>query len=151
MAGAAPSWRRLLLILCAAALLAAGCKGGTLTNHRQSCSSASGLLSEESVRCSGTVGTVRGSVGIEFGGGDDDEELFGTYRLTAVISVGEGAASVYAYDAEGKRIPLGRISAGEPLRIEAVIDPSGDASVFFVDAGEAGIRDLEYEGRIEPF
>ena len=149
MAGAAASWRGLLLILCAA-LLAAGCEGGTLTNHRQSCSSASGLLSEERVSCSGTAGSVRGSVGIEFGGGDDDEELFGTYRLTAVLGVGEGAASVYAYDAEGERIPLGRLSAGEPLRIEAVIDPSGDASVFFVDTGEAEIRDLEYEGRIEP-
>ena len=149
MAGDAASWRGLLLLLCAA-LLAAGCEGGTLTNHRQSCSSASGLLSEERVSCSGTAGSVRGSVGIEFGGGDDDEELFGTYRLTAVLGVGEGAASVYAYDAEGERIPLGRLSAGEPLRIEAVIDPSGDASVFFVDTGEAEIRDLEYEGRIEP-
>ncbi len=149
MAGAAASWRTLLLIL-SVALLAAGCEGGTLTNHRQSCSSASGLLSEESVSCSGTVGSVRGSVGIEFGGGDDDERLFGTCRLTAVISVGEGAASVYAYDAEGERITLGRLSAGEPLSVEAVIDPSGDASFFFVDAGEAGIRDLEYEGRIEP-
>ena len=110
MAGAAASWRTLLLIL-SAALLAAGCgEGGTLTNHRQSCSSSSGLLSSERAgRCSGTVGSVRGSVGIEFGGGDDDEELFGTYRLTAVISVGEGAAGVYAYDAEGERITLGRL------------------------------------------
>ena len=149
MAGAAASWRTLLLIL-SVALLAAGCEGGTLTNHRQSCSSASGLLSEESVSCSGTAGSVRGSVGIEFGGGDDDEELFGTYRLTAVLGVGEGTASVYAYDAEGERVALGRLSPDEPLRIEAVIDPSGGASVFFVDAGEAGIRDLEYEGRIEP-
>ena len=149
MTGAAPSWRALLLVL-SAALLAAGCESGTLTNHRQSCSSAGGLLSGESVSCSGTAGSLRGSVGIEFGGGDDDEELFGTYRLTAVLRAGEGAASVYAYDAEGERIPLGRLSAGEPLRIEAVIDPSGDASVFFVDAGEAGIRDLEYEGKIEP-
>ena len=81
---------------------------------------------------------MRGSLGIAFGGGDE-EELFGTYRLTAVLRAGEGAASVYAYDAEG-----------EPLSVEAVIDPSGDASVFFVDAGEAGIRDLEYEGTIEP-
>ena len=119
-AALAASWRMLLLILCAAALLAAGCEGGTLTNHRQSCSSACGLLSEESVSCSGTVGSVRGSVGIEFGGGDYDGELFGTYRLTAVLSVGEGAASVYAYDAEGERISLGRLSAGEPLRIEAI-------------------------------
>jgi len=148
-AALAASGRTLILILCAA-LLAAGCEGGTLTNHRQSCSSASGLLSEESVSCSGTVGSVRGSVGIEFGGGDNDEELFGTYRLTAVLSVGEGAASVYAYDAEGERIPLGRLSPGEPMSVEAVIDPSGDASVFFVDTGEAEIRDLTYEGRIEP-
>ena len=83
------------MLVLSAALLAAACESGTLTNHRQSCSSSSGLLSSERAgRCSGTVGSVRGSVGIEFGGGDDDEELFGTYRLTAVISVEEGAASI---------------------------------------------------------
>ena len=89
---------------------------------------------------------MRGSVGIEFG----DEELPDTYQLTALLSVGEGEASVYAYDADGERIPLGRLSAGEPLSVEAVVEPSGDSSVFFVDTGEGEIRDLTYEGRIEP-
>ena len=37
-----------------------------------------------------------------------------------------------------------------PLRVEAVVDPSGDSSVFFVDAGEGEVRGLSYEGRIEP-
>jgi hypothetical protein len=36
------------------------------------------------------------------------------------------------------------------LSVEAVIEPSGDAAVFFVETGEGEIRDLTYEGRIEP-
>ena len=90
---------------------------------------------------------MRGSVGFEFGA--DDEELDGTYRLTPTLSAGEREADVYAYDAEGERIPLGRLSAGEPLRVEAVVQPSS-GSVFFVDTGEGEVRDLRYEGRIEP-
>ena len=109
----------LVLALCAALL---GCEGGTLTNHSQSCTST-GLFGEETVACSGTAGSVRGSVGFEFG--DDDEELDGAYRLTATLS------------------------AGEPLRVEAVVEPSS-GSVFFVDTGEGEVRELRYEGRIEP-
>jgi hypothetical protein len=91
---------------------------------------------------------VRGSAGFEFG--EDDEELESeAYRLTATLSAGEGEANVYAYDAEGERVSLGRLSAGEPLRVEAVVEPTS-GSVFFVDTGEGEIRDLRYEGRIEP-
>jgi hypothetical protein len=133
----------LVLALCAALL---GCEGGTLTNHSQSCTST-GLFGEETVACSGTAGSVRGSVGFEFGG--DDEDLDGAYRLTATLSAGEGEAGVYAYDAEGERVSLGRLSAGDPLRVEPVVEPSS-GSVFFVDTGEGEVRDLRYEGRIEP-
>jgi hypothetical protein len=136
----------LVLALCAALL--AGCEGGTLTNHDQSCTST-GLFDAETVTCSGSAGSVRGSVGFEFGGSDDEEELEGPYRLTAALSVEQGEASVYAYDAEGERVSLGSISAGEPLSVDAVIEPSGD-SAFFVDTGEGEVRDLRYEGRIEP-
>ena len=90
---------------------------------------------------------MRGSVGFEFGG--DDEELDGDYQLTAALSAGEGEANVYAYDAEGERVSLGRLSAGDPLRVEAIVEPSS-GSVFFVDTGEGEVRDLRYEGRIEP-
>jgi endo-1,4-beta-mannosidase len=136
-----------VLVLTSCAALLAGCEGGTLTNYSQSCTST-GMFGEETVTCSGTAGSVRGSVGIEFGG--DDEELDGTYRLAATLSVEEGEASVYAYDADGERVSLGRLSEGTPLRVEAVVDPSGDSSVFFVDAGEGEVRGLSYEGRIEP-
>lgn len=135
------------LALCAALLV--GCEGGTLTNHSQSCSSTSGLLSEETITCSGEAETLSGSVGIEFGD-QDEEELLGTYRLTAEISVEEGEASVYAYDTDGERFPLGRLSEGTPLRVEAVVDPFSGSSVFFVDAGEGKIGGLRYEGMIEP-
>ena len=90
----------------------------------------------------------RGSAGFEFG--EDDEELESeAYRLTAPLSAGEGEANVYAYDAEGERVSLGRLSAGEPLSVEAVVEPSS-GSVFFVDTGEGEVRGLRYEGRIEP-
>jgi hypothetical protein len=137
---------RAVLVLALCAALLAGCEGGTLTNHSQSCTST-GLFGEERVTCSGTAGSVRGSVGFEFGG--DDEELDGAYRLTATLAAGEGEANVFAYDAEGERVSLGRLSAGEPLNVEAVVEPSG-GSVFFVDTGEKEVRDLRYEGRIEP-
>jgi hypothetical protein len=141
---------RAALVLALFAALLAGCEGGTLTNHSQRCSSTGGLLSEKTIACSGSAGSVRGSVGIEFGDPDDEEELTGTYRLGVTISVGEGEASVYAYDAGGERISLGRLSAGEPLSAEAVIEPRGGSAIFFVDTGEREVRDLRYEGRIEP-
>ncbi len=139
------SLRALFLVLCAA-LLSAGCEGGTLTNHSQSCTST-GLFGEETVTCSGTAGSVRGSVGFEFG--ELDEELDGAYQLAATLSAGEGEANIYAYDAEGERVSLGRLSAGEPLRVEAAVEPSS-GSVFFVDTGEGEVRDLRYEGTVEP-
>ena len=144
------SLRAALVFALCVALLAAGCESGTLINHSQSCSSAGGLLAEETIACSGTAETLRGSVGIEFGDGDEDEELLGTYRLNAMLSVGRGEARVYAYDADGERVSLGRLSEDTPLRVEAVVDPFGDSSVFFVDTGEGEVRDLRYEGRIEP-
>jgi hypothetical protein len=139
---------RVALVLALCAALLTGCEGGTLTNHSQSCTST-GLFGAETVTCSGSAGSVRGSVGFEFGSGDDEEELDGPYRLTAALSVGEGEADVYAYIAEGERVSLRRLSASEPLSVEALVEPSGD-SVFFVDTGEGEVRDLRYEGKIDP-
>jgi hypothetical protein len=139
----------LILALCAALLF--GCEGGTLSNYSQSCTSTGGLFAERTVTCSGQAESLSGSVGIEFGAGEDEEELSGTYRLAAEISVESGEARVYSYDADGERLPLGTVSAGTPLRVEeAVIEPFGESSVFFVDAGEGEVRGLTYEGRIEP-
>ena len=146
----ATSSRAALVLALCAVLLAAGCEGGTLINHSQSCSSTGGLLAGETITCSGTAETLRGSGGIEFPTEDEDEELPGTYRLAAVLSVGKGEANVYAYDADGERFSLGRLSQDESLRVETVVDPFSDSSVFFVDAGEGEVRDLRYEGTIEP-
>lgn len=138
----------LVLALCAALLF--GCEGGTLSNYSQSCTSTGGLFAERTVTCSGQAETLSGSVGIEFGGGED-EELSGTYRLTAEISVESGEARVYSYDADGERLPLGIVSKDAPLRVEnTVIEPFNESSAFFVDAGEGEIGGLKYEGRIEP-
>jgi hypothetical protein len=84
----------LVLGLCAVFLF--GCEGGTISNYSQSCSSAGGLLSDRTVSCSGQAQSLSGSVGIEFGDQDDDEELSSTYRLTAEISVESGEAKVYS-------------------------------------------------------
>jgi hypothetical protein len=138
------------LALCA---LLVGCEGGTLSGHSQSCTSTGSFLEGRTVACSGEAQSLSGSVGIEFGGGDDEEdELSGTYRLTARISVQSGEAQVYSYDADGERLPLGTVSEGSPLRVEGVvIEPFNESSVFFIDAGEEGeIQGLSYEGRIEP-
>jgi hypothetical protein len=138
----------LLLTLCAALLF--GCEGGTLSNYSQSCTSTGGLLAGPTVTCSGEAQSLSGSVGIEFGD-QDDEELSGTYRLDAEISVQSGEARVYSYDANGERLPLGTVSNDSPLRVEGVlIEPSGESTVFFVDAGEGEVGGLRYEGRIEP-
>jgi hypothetical protein len=141
----------LLLAVCVAFLY--GCEGGTISNHSQSCTSSGGFLQGRTVACSGEARSLSGSVGIEFGDADEEEEeLSGTYRLTAEISVQSGEARVYAYDAEGERLPLGTVSAGTPLRVtDTIIEPSGESSVFFVDAGENGtVEGLRYEGTIEP-
>ena len=140
----------LVLALCAALLF--GCEGGTISSHSQSCSSTGGLLAERAVTCSGQAQSLSGSVGIEFGDPDEEEEeLSGTYRLNVEISVQSGEARVYSYDTDGERLPLGSVSAGTPLRVEdAVIDPFNESSVFFVDAGEGKVGGLRYEGRIEP-
>jgi hypothetical protein len=138
----------LLLTLCAALLF--GCEGGTLSNYSQSCTSTGGLLAGPTVTCSGEAQSLSGSVGIEFGD-QDDEELSGTYRLDAEISVPSGEARVYSYDTNGERLPLGTVSNDSPLRVEGVlIEPSGESTVFFVDAGEGEVGGLRYEGRIEP-
>lgn len=121
-------------------------RGGTVTNYSQSCSSTDGFFSQETVTCRGSAGSVQGSVGVEFG----DEDLDGTYQLEATVSVQEGEADVYAYDASGERVSLGSLSESSPLQISAVVDPFGTSTVFFVDAGEGEIGGLEYEGTIEP-
>jgi hypothetical protein len=137
----------LVLALCAALLF--GCESGTLSGYSQSCTSTGGLFDGRTVTCSGEAERLSGSVGIEFG--DQDEELSGTYRLNAEISVQSGEARVYSYDADGERLPLGTVSSDSPLRVEEVpIEPFNESTVFFVDAGEGEVGGLRYEGRIEP-
>jgi hypothetical protein len=144
--------RRTVLLLAVCTALLVGCEGGTLSSYSQSCTSTGGFLEKRTVTCSGQAQSLSGSVGIEFGEGEDEEEeLSGTYRLTAEISVQSGEARVYSYDAEGERLPLGTVSEGSPLRVTGtVIEPFNESSVFFVDAGEGTVEGLGYEGTIEP-
>jgi len=136
----------LALVLGAAfLLLVAGCEGGSTTGFSQSCSSSGGVFSGETMTCSGTADSVSGSVGIEFG----EEDLLGDRRLTLTVSVEEGSAEVYAYNADGDRTSLGRVGSGEPLTTEVIVDPFGDDTVFFVDAGKGEIEGLRYEGTVE--
>jgi hypothetical protein len=132
---------------CAALLLllvASGCEGGRLSGHEQRCSSTGGLFSGESMTCTGTVETLSGQVGIDFG----DEDLTGDRRLALTVSAERGEAEVYAYGPDDERIAFGRLAPGETVRADAIVDPHGDDTVFYVDAGEGEIGGLEYEGSI---
>jgi predicted small secreted protein len=131
----------MLLALCAVVL--AGC--GTISGHSQNCSSSGGLFSENSVRCEGTADTLGGKMGIEFG---DDDDFDGEYRLEASVSVERGEAEVLAGDDE---IPAGRVSAGEPVVIDEVVELSEDSMVFTLDAGEdREVNGLSYDGTVTP-
>lgn len=131
----------MLLALCAAML--AGC--GTISGHSQSCSSSGGFFSENAVSCEGTADSLGGKMGIEFG---DDDDFSGEYRLEANISVEEGTAEVLAGDDE---ISVGRVSAGEPVVVDEIVELSEDSMVFTLDAGEDGeVGGLSYEGTVTP-
>ncbi len=130
-----------ILALCAA--IFAGC--GTLSGHSQSCSSSGGFFSENAVSCEGTADSLGGKMGIEFG---DDDDFSGEYRLEANISVEEGEAEVLAGDDE---ISVGRVSAGEPVAVDEIVELSEDSMVFTLDAGEEGeVAGLTYEGTVTP-
>lgn len=130
-----------ILALCAATL--AGC--GTISGHSQSCSSSGGFFSENAVSCEGTADSLGGRMGIEFG---DEDDFSGEYRLEANISVEEGEAEVLAGDDD---ISVGRVSAGEPVVVDEVVELSEDSMVFSLDAGEEGeVGGLAYEGTVTP-
>lgn len=131
----------MLVALCAAML--AGC--GTISGHSQNCSSSGGFFSENEVSCEGTADTLGGKMGIEFG---DDDDFSGEYRLTANVSVEEGEADVLAGDDE---ISVGRVSAGESVAVDEVVELSEDSMVFTLDAGEEGeVNGLAYKGAVAP-
>lgn len=94
--------------------------------------------------CEGTAESLGGRMGIEFG---DEDDLSGEYRLEASISVRSGSAEVYGGDED---IPLGNVSAGEPLTVSETVELSrSDPVVFTLDAGEGERVDgLTYSGVI---
>lgn len=84
-------------------------------------------------------------MGIEFG---DDDDFSGEYRLEANISVEEGTAEVLAGDGD---LSVGRVSAGEPMVVDEVVELSEDSMVFSLDAGEDGeVGGLSYKGTVTP-
>ncbi len=123
-----------------------------MSGHSQSCSSSGGLLSGKTMTCEGTVETLGGKMGIEFGDANDEGESFTReYRLEASISVEEGTADVYAPGAGDEELFLGTVSAGEPLAVDESVELSEDSDVFSLDAGEEGeVRGLQYKGTVTP-
>ena len=143
--------RRLLVLavlFACCALVLAGCKSGTLTGSQQSCTSTGGFLEDKQVACTGSVAGVRGepSLGII----DTDEELDGSYRLDATITVGKGEAKAYVSTDGGQA--GGRVSPGEPLRISAVVEVDSDDEDVSVDLKVLGkeVEDLRYEATLLP-
>jgi hypothetical protein len=141
--------RHLVVAMLFAGCLLAGCTSGTITGSEQSCTSTGGLFADKQVTCTGSVAGARGepSLGII----DTDEEISGTYKLDATITVGKGTAKAYADTAEGEQAG-GKISPDEPLRISAAVgldDEDDEISVNLKVLGKE-VKDLRYEATLLP-
>jgi hypothetical protein len=140
--------RCLVLALLFACCVLTGCKSGTLSGSEQACKSTGGFLADKQVACTGSVASVRGepSLGII----DTDEELDGTYKLDATITVGEGSAKAYVSTDGGQA--GGTVSPGGPLRISAVVEVGSDDEDVSVDLKVLGkeVKDLRYEATLVP-
>jgi hypothetical protein len=80
---------------------------------------------------------------------DTDEELSGTYRLEAVITVGKGTANV---SAEGDGQTGGKVSPEEPLSISAVVgvdEVDDEVSVNLKVLGKE-VQNLRYRATLLP-
>jgi len=128
------------------ALSLAGCKSGTITDSEQACKSTGGLFAGRKVTCTGSVGTMwsEPSLGVI----DADGDLSGNYKLDATITVEKGEAKVYVSTAAGGR-EEGKVSSGEPLRINAIVGIDGDDEEVSVNLKVLG-KDLRYEATVLP-
>jgi hypothetical protein len=137
----------ILVVVCAFVL--AGCKSGTITDSEQTCKSEGGLLAGRKVSCTGSVSAVRGepSLGII----DTDGDLSGNYKLDATITVGKGEAKAYVSTAGGGKRG-GRVSPGEPLRIDGLVGLGDDDEEVSLNLKVLGkeVRDLHYDATVAP-
>lgn len=143
-------WRAALVLSLVAALFAlAGCESGTLVGQEQTCEVSGGLLSEASATCAGRVDAVRGSPQVAIV--DTDEELDGTYRLEATLSVGKGETKAHVTAADGDRVG-GVVSPGEPFRISTDVQVDDEDEEFAAELKVAGkkVTDLRYEASLTP-
>jgi hypothetical protein len=144
------SWRAALILSLVTVLFAlAGCESGTLVGQEQTCEVSGGFLSEGSATCAGTVDAVRGSPQLVIV--DTDEELDGTYRLEATLSVGKGETKAHVTAADGDRVG-GVASPGEPLRISADVEVDDEDEEVAAELKVAGkeAADLRYEASLTP-
>lgn len=132
-------------MLCCALVLTA-CTSGTITGSQQTCKSSGGLFEQE-MACTGSVASVRGepTLGII----DTDENLSGTYKLDAIITVGKGMAYI---STEGDGQTGGKVSPDEPLRISAVVgvDEVDDEVSVNVKVRGNEVKDLRYDATLLP-
>lgn len=135
-----------LLAGCCALVLIA-CTSGTITGSQQACTSSGGLFADKQVACTGSVAGVRGepTLGII----DTGEDLSGTYKLGAIITVGKGTAYV-STDGDGQT--GGKVSPDEQLRISAVVgvDEADDEVSVNVKVLGKEVKDLRYEAALLP-
>lgn len=138
------------LLVCG--LLLAACEsGGGISGSMQSCSTSRGFLEDTEVTCSGTVETLSGSIGVEFGDGEVFEENTGdTQRLRATFTTESGTARLTAPGPKGA-VELGTLRAGRTLTVDKVVAfDDFDNSIGF-DAGEGGrLEGIEYRGTASP-
>jgi hypothetical protein len=128
---------------CWVILMLAGCESGTITGQEQTCRSSGGLFAVEEISCTGSVDGVRGSPHLSIV--DADENLDGSYRLDAAITVARGTAIVHVTDADGEQAG-GEVAPGRPLQITAVVEPVDEEEIDVeLDVVGKEVRDLRYE------
>jgi len=141
--------RSVFAVLVVVSFTLAGCKSGTISDSQQSCKSTGGPFAGGKVTCTGSVGVVKGepSLGIV----DTGEDLSGNYELDATITVGKGEAKGYVGTTDGGK-EGGKVSPGEPLRINAVIgldEDDEEVSVALKVLGKEA-KDLRYRATVLP-
>lgn len=134
-------------LVCAAVLT--GCSSGTLTGVNQSCESSGGLLSTDSISCSGSAATAKGQPSLDIV--ETDGDLSGTYRLRASISIGEGTTKAEVTAADGEQTG-GSISPDKPLEIDGLVslDEDDEEVSLALKTGGKTVRDIVYEATLVP-
>ena len=144
-----PRFTTILLAFGCLVVVFAGCSSGTLVGGQQTCRSSGGLFEKQTISCTGSVDSVRGSP--RLGIVEVGDDLDGVYRLDATITVGRGTAKAFVTDTDGEK-DGGELAPDRTLRITAMVEPDEDedVEVALEVAEEEKVENLRYEARLVP-